>query len=134
MALMKAALFTALGALCLSPLPAAAQVTLSVAEGAACAQSAATIETLEKYNADLYDEIGDAQASPDRKQANMANALLLHYARMVALRQGMITDYEVICARASMSYADMRKVCTPFPSGKSFADTVFCKPLKEAWP
>ena len=122
----------ALGAACLLAGPAAAQTQLSLAEGAACAQSSATIEMLEKYNADLHAEIGEAQASPDRKLQASANALLIHYERMMALRKSMIADYEISCARGSLSYTDFRKVCSPFASGKSFADTVFCKPWKEA--
>ena len=121
-----------LSALCLLPGSAAAQVQLSLVEGAACAQSSATIEMLEKYNTDLYNEIGELQASSDRVMQSKANSLLVHHERMAALRRSLITDYELVCARGSMTYTDFRKVCTPLSSGQSFADTVFCRPLKEA--
>ena len=56
-----------------------AQFKLSIVEGAACAQSAAHIEALEKYNNSVHDEIGDSQASNDRNTRNSANGLLLHF-------------------------------------------------------
>lgn len=107
-----------------------AQYPLSLVEGAACAQSAAHIEELEEYNKKLYDELGDIQAANNGKTQAQANALLLHYERMVAYRQGLISDYELSCARGTMKYSELRKVCRPQSSGKSFEDTVFCKPLK----
>lgn len=108
-----------------------AQFKLSIVEGAACAQSAAHIEALEKYNNSVHDEIGDSQASNDRNVRNSANALLLHFERMVAYRQELISQYELVCARGTMEYTEYRQVCRPQSSGISFEDTVFCKPLKE---
>ena len=105
-----------------------AQVPLSIVEGAACAQNAAHIEALEQYNKDLYDEIGEVQAAGDRD----ADALLVHYERMTAYRQSLISEYELLCSRGTMPYADYRKVCQPQSSGVSFEDTVFCAPLKSA--
>ncbi len=110
---------------------ARAQVQLSLVEGAACAQSAAHIEALEKYNNSVHDEIGDSQASNGRNTRNSESALILHFERMVAFRSDLISQYELICARGSMAYTDYRKVCRPQSSGMSFEDTVFCKPLKE---
>ena len=109
---------------------ASAQVRLSIVEGAACAQNAAHIEKLEQYNTDLYDEIGELQSIDDRRAE--ANALLLHYERMTAYRQGLIADYEVMCSRGTMSVSEFRKVCSPQSSGVSFEDTVFCEPLRNA--
>ena len=110
---------------------AQAQVQLSLVEGAVCAQNSAYIEELEQYNKQLYSEIGELQASSVSADSAKANALLLHYERMVAFRATQINKYEVLCSRASMPYSDFRKVCSPLPSGVSFAETVFCKPLKE---
>ena len=112
-------------------MPVQAQVQLSLVEGAACAQSSAMIERLERYNNAVHDEISDKQSASDRQTQSMANALILHFERMVEFRQSLIAEYELLCARGSMSYADMRKVCSPQSSGISFADTVFCKPMKE---
>lgn len=111
--------------------PAVAQFKLSIVEGAACAQSAAHIEALEKYNNSVHDEIGDSQASNDRNVRNSAQALLVHFNRMVAFRQKLISQYDLLCARGTMEYTEYRKVCRPQSSGISFEDTVFCKPLKE---
>lgn len=105
---------------------ATAQVPLSIVEGAACAQNAAHIEALEEYNKKLYDEIGEAQVG---NKAN-ASGLLLHYERMTAYRQSLISEYDLLCSRGTMSYSDFRKVCKPQSSGVSFEDTVFCAPLK----
>ncbi len=82
--------------------PSQAQFKLSIVEGAACAQSAAHIQ-----------------------------ALLLHFERMVAYRQELTGQYELVCARGTMDYTEYRKVCRPQSSGISFEETVFCKPLKE---
>lgn len=111
--------------------PAFSQFQLSLVEGAACAQSAAHIEALERYNKDVYDEISDKQSSSDRLIQNEANALLIHYERMVAFRQNLINEYELVCARGSMGVSNMKRVCGPQSNGKSFIDTVFCKPIRE---
>jgi hypothetical protein len=111
--------------------PAHAQYQLSIVEGAACAQSAAHIEAIEKYNNSVHDEIGDRQASSDPSIRRTANALIVHFERMVEFRKKLIAQYELVCAQGTMSLTDMRKICRPQTSGISFMETVFCKPLRE---
>jgi hypothetical protein len=108
-----------------------AQYTLSLVEGAACAQTSMNIEKFGQYNNKLHDEISEKQANADRRIQNEANALVIHFNRMVELRQKLIAEYDVLCSRGSMSLTNLRKVCRPQPSGISFRETVFCKPLKE---
>ncbi len=111
--------------------PAHAQYKLSIVEGAACAQSATHIEAIEEYNNSTHNEIGDRQASADQSISRTANALIVHFERMVEFRRKLISQYELVCARGTMSLTDMRKVCRPQTSGISFRETVFCKPLRE---
>lgn len=87
---------------------------------------------LEGYNNSVHDEIGEKQVSQDRRVRGEANALLIHFNRMVELRQELIQQYEANCSRGAMSASNMRIICSPQNNGISFTDTVFCKPLKEA--
>ncbi len=111
--------------------PAQAQFKLSIVEGAACAQSAAHIEAMQKYNNSIHDEIGELQLSDDQRIRNSANALIVHFERMVEFRKKLITQYGLVCAQGTMSLSEMTKVCRPQTSGISFMETVFCKPLRE---
>ncbi len=108
-----------------------AQYNLSLVEGAACAQTSMNIEKLGLYNNKLHDEISEKQTNSDRRVQSEANALVIHFNRMVEMRQKLIAEYELQCSRGSMSVANLRKVCRPQTNGISFRETVFCKPLKE---
>ncbi len=127
---MKLAAHIIFGLVCVLS-PAHAQFKLSVIEGAACAQSAAHIEVIEEYNNGIYAEIGDYQTSRDRKIQRSAEALIVHFDRMVEFRKDLILQYEIVCARGTMTLTELRRVCRPQTSGVSFMKTAFCKPLRE---